>query len=70
MFPKVIKAGAGPHDCGSGNNPDETFPELGQSGTNFYTESDSDEDSTTDCSSSATSHESELELFRNVSLVC
>ena len=28
FFPKVIRAGAGPHDLGSGDNRGETFPEL------------------------------------------
>ena len=28
MFPKVIRAGAGPHDLGSGDNIGDTFPEL------------------------------------------
>ena len=28
MFPKVIRAGAGPHDLGSGDNEGDTFPEL------------------------------------------
>jgi hypothetical protein len=28
MFPKVIRAGAGPHDLGSGDNRGDTFPEL------------------------------------------
>ena len=28
LFPKVIRAGAGPHDLGSGENRGNTFPEL------------------------------------------
>jgi hypothetical protein len=28
MFPKIIRAGAGPHDLGSGDNEGGTFPEL------------------------------------------
>ena len=28
LFPKVIRAGAGPHDLGSGDNTGDTFPEL------------------------------------------
>jgi hypothetical protein len=28
LFPKVIRAGAGPHDLGSGDNRGDTFPEL------------------------------------------
>jgi len=27
MFPKVIRAGAGPHDLGPGDNRGDTFPE-------------------------------------------
>ena len=71
MFPKVIKAAAGPHDLGSGNNHDGTFPELTvQSNLDSDTGSDSSGDYTTDYSSSVTSYESELELFHNVSSVC
>ena len=28
LFPKVIRAGAGPHDLGSGDNKGDTFPEI------------------------------------------
>ena len=28
LFPKVIRAGAGPHDLGPGNNTGDTLPEL------------------------------------------
>lgn len=28
VYPQVIRASAGPHDLGSGNNHDESFPEL------------------------------------------
>jgi hypothetical protein len=28
LFPKVIRAAAGPHDLGPGDNHDDTFPEL------------------------------------------
>ena len=67
MFPKVIRAAAGPHDLGSGSNCDETFPELMvQSSLDSDTGSDSSRDSTTDYPSSVTSYESELELFHNV----
>jgi hypothetical protein len=70
MFPKLIKAAAGPHDLGPGNNYDEALPELTvQLGTDSETGSDSSGDSTTDYSSSVTSYESELELFHNVSSV-
>ena len=70
MFPKIIKAGAGPHDCGSADNHDETFPELVQSDTDSDAGSDCSGDSMTECSTSVTSYEPELELFHNVSSVC
>jgi len=71
MFPRVIKAAAGPHDLGPGNNHDGTLPELTvQSSSDSDTGSDSSGDSTTDYSSSVTSYESELEVFHNVSSVC
>ena len=70
MFPKVIKAAAGPHDPGSWNNYDETLPELTvQLGSGSDTGSYSSGDSTTDYSSSVTSYDSELELFHNISSV-
>jgi len=43
MFPKVIRAGAGPHDLGSGDNRGGAFPELAVQYDPEYTES-SDED--------------------------
>ena len=71
MFPKIIKAAAGPHDFGSGNGYDETPSELAaQSSSDSDTGSDGSEDPTTDCSSSVTSYESELEVFYNASSVC
>ena len=71
MFPRVIKAAAGPHDLGPGNNHDETLPELTvQSSSDSDTGSDSSGDSMTDYSSSVTSCESELDVFHNVSSVC
>jgi len=42
-FPKVIRAGAGPHDLGSGDNEVDTFPELAnQSDAEPTTSSDED----------------------------
>jgi len=71
MFPRVIKAAAGPHDFGPGNSYDEIFPELTvQSSSDSDTGSDGSGDSTADYSSSVTSYESELEVFHNVSSVC
>ena len=71
MFPKIIKAGAGPHDLGSGNNRDETSPELMlESDSDSDTESDCSWDSTSDYPDSVTSYESDLEIFHNVSSVC
>ena len=61
MFPKVIKAGAGPHDLGPGNNCDETSPELTVSGT----EPEGNDDSTSECSGSST-NKSDLEVLYNV----
>jgi len=70
MFPKVIKAAAGPHHPGSGSNYNETLPELmvqSSSGSNI--EFDSTGDSTVDHSSSVTSYDPGLEPFNNVSSV-
>lgn len=39
MPPKVLRAGAGPHDLGSGDNGGDAFPEL-------MVESDADEPTT------------------------
>ena len=70
MFPKIIKAAAGPHHFGSGSDYDEALPELTvQSGSDSDTESDSAGDSTTDYPSSVTSYDSDLELVNNVSSV-
>ena len=71
MFPRVIKAGAGPHDLGSGDNYDETLPELMvQLSPDSDTGYDSSGNSTTESSSSsATSYDSGLELFHNASPV-
>ena len=43
MFPKVIRAGAGPHDLGPGDNRGRTFPELAVQYDSENTES-SDQD--------------------------
>ena len=70
MFPKIIKAGAGPHDLGSGDNCDETSPELTvESSPDSDAGSEGSGDSPTDYSSSVTSYDSGLELFHNVSSV-
>ena len=70
VFPKVIKAAAGPHDLGPGDNHDETLPELTvQSSSDLGTEFDGREDSTADHLSSVTGHDSELETSHNVSSV-
>ena len=71
MFPKVIKAAAGPHDLDSGDDYDETLPELMvQSSSLSDTGSDSTGDSMMDDSNPVASHESELEPFNNASSVC
>lgn len=70
MFPKIIKAAAGPHDLSSGSNYDEALPELTvQSSLDSDSGSDSSGDCMTDYSSSITSYEQELEVFHNISLV-
>jgi len=64
MFPKVIKAGAGPHDFGSGENHGETLPEpTTQLIPDSDTGSDSSGDPTTDYSTLITSYDSGLELL-------
>lgn len=71
MFPKLIKAAAGPHDLGSGGNHHGTPPELMvQSGSDSDIESDSSGDSTTDYSNSVASHELDYKVVHNVSSVC
>jgi hypothetical protein len=71
MFPKVIKAAAGPHDLGSGDNYDDTTPQLVvQSSSDSDIGSDNSGEPTTDCSSSVTSCGSDIEVFHNASSVC
>jgi len=70
MFPKVIKAGAGPHDCGSANNHDETLPGLVRSDTNSDAGSDHSGDFMMDYPTPVTIYKPELELSHNVSSVC
>ena len=68
MFPKLMKAAAGPHDLGPGDNYDEASPQL-------MLEFDSDSDAESDCSwdstldypSSVTSYESDFEPVLNLS---
>lgn len=70
MFPKIIRAAAGPHNLDSGDNQDGALPELApQSSLDSDTGSDSSVDSMTDYSSSVTSYEQELEAFHNVATV-
>lgn len=71
MFPKVIKAAAGPHNLGSGSNYDESLPELmAQSSSSSGTGLDSSGGyMTDDYSSPVTNHEQELEVFHNPSSV-
>ena len=71
MFPKVIKAAAGPHDFGSGNNSNEALPELPvQLGSDPDPNADDSGDPTADDSNSSTSDDPELELYHNASSVC
>ena len=68
MFPKVMKASAGPHDLGPGNNRGETFPELVvQSSSDSATMPD---DSLTNPPTSASDNESLLEVVHNIPSVC
>ena len=70
MFPKVMKAAAGPHDLGPGKNYDETPSVLTiQSSWDSDDECDSSGDSTTGYLSSTTGHDSDLELYHHVSSV-
>ena len=69
-FPKLVKAGAGPHDLGPGNNHDETLPELtAQLSLDSDDGYDSGGNPTTNYPSFATSHDSDLELCHHVSSV-
>ena len=71
MFPKVIRAAAGPHDPGPGNNPDDILPEpMVQSNSDASNEFDDGENSTIDRSGLVTDDDSELEIFHNVASVC
>ncbi|KAF9781372.1 kinase-like domain-containing protein [Thelephora terrestris] len=68
MFPKLIKAAAGPHDLGSGDNHQETLPELTvQWGSDSDTGYDSGGDSTTGYSDSGTDYGSNFQVTHNVS---
>ena len=45
IFPRVIRAGAGPHDLGSGENRGDTFPELAvQADDELITDGEEDPD--------------------------
>ena len=71
VFPKVTKAGAGPHDLGSGDNHDGRFSELSMPlNLDLGTKVDRDGDSTPDHLGSAAGYDSELEISRNVPSVC
>ena len=71
MFPKVIRAAAGPHDLGPGNNPDDMLPELTvQSNSDAGNEFDDGENSTIDRPGLVADDDSELEIFHNVASVC
>ena len=70
IFPKVIRAGAGPHNLGPGDNKGNTFPELTvQSGAEPMTSDD--EDLGRDPSLATDDPDSEAEtVVRNVPYVC
>jgi len=70
MFPKVMKAAAGPHDLGPGKNYDETPSELTtQASWDSDDGYDGSGDSTMGCRSSPTGHDSDLELYHHISSV-
>lgn len=71
MFPKVMRAAAGPPDLGPGDRDDEAFSELAvQMGVDPDNGTASDEYSTADDLGLATGHDSDLELYHHVSSVC
>ena len=70
MFPKVIRAGAGPHDLGSGDNGGNTFPELTAQSDVESTASDN-EDLGGQWTPTAGDTDSESDIVvRNIQYVC
>ena len=70
MFPKVIRAGAGPQDLGSGDNGGNTFPELTAQSDAESTASD-DEDLGGQWTPTAGDTDSESDIVvRNIQYVC
>lgn len=70
LFPKVIRAGAGPHDLGSGDNRGGTFPELlSQSDDEPTTSGDEDLRGEWDYAADDTGSESDV-VVRNTPYVC
>ena len=69
MFPKVMKAAAGPHDLGPGNNHDETLPELTMQSNPDHDSEPNSEYSPTDHRNLVTSHDPQLEIFNNTASV-
>ena len=71
LFPKVIKAAAGPHDPGPWDYRDEDFPELAtESSSDQGIEFDGEEDSTTnDLDLFTAIHDSEFETSHDASSV-
>ena len=71
MFPDVTKTGTGPHELESGDNHEGILPEVTmQSSPDSDARPDCGEDSASDCASSVTLSESNLEVLRKVSPVC
>lgn len=68
MFPKVIKAAAGPHDLGRGNDREEEL--MAQLSLDSETRFEGGEDSSMYYFSSGTSHGPVLEPHHNVRSVC
>ena len=67
LVPKVIKAAAGPHDLGPGNNRGETFPELVvQSSSDPDTVPSGGDNTLANSSTLASDNESLLEVVHNI----
>ena len=70
MFPKIMRAAAGPHDPDAGDDYDEIPPELmARLSLDSDAGSNSSGDSTMDYLNSVTGHDSDLELYHHASSV-
>lgn len=69
LFPRIIRAGAGPHDLGSGDNRGDAFPELtGKSDSEPATSSDGDLEDQSDLATGCTGSEPNV-VVRNTPYV-